>query len=51
MSTKKQIKTSMMDPNLDEMMSDKLTQEQQDTLGEFKQVIFDNEKYKKYNPK
>ena len=51
MSSKKQIKKSMMDPSLDEMMADKLTQEQQDTLGEFKQVIYDNEKFKKYNPK
>ena len=35
-----------MDPSLDDMMADKLTQEQQDTLGEFKQIIYDSEKGK-----
>ena len=49
MDTRKDIKESFSDPSMDEMIKDKLTQEQQDTLGEFKQIIYDNEKYKKYN--
>ena len=49
MSSKKKIKESIMDPSLDEMMVDKLNEEQMDTLKEFKQVVYDNEKYKKYN--
>ena len=49
MDTKKEIKESLMDPSLDDMIKDKLNEEQMSTLGEFKQVIYDNEKYKKYN--
>ena len=49
MSSKKKIKESIMDPSLDEMMTDKLNEDQMSTLHEFKQVVYDNEKYKKYN--
>ena len=49
MSSKKEIKKSIYDPSLDEMIKDKLNEEQMSTLSEFKQVIYDNEKYKKYN--
>ena len=51
MSTRREIKQSMHDPSMDEMIINKLTEEQMQTLGEFKQVIYDNEKYKKYNKK
>ena len=51
MSTKKKIKESLMDPSLDEMIKDKLSEEQMSTLHELKEVVYDNEKYKKYNPK
>ena len=40
MSTRRTVKQSIMDPKLDGIMADKLTQEQQDTLGEFKQIIY-----------
>ena len=39
-----------MDPSLDDMMQDKLNEEQMTTLHELKEVVYDNEKYKKYNP-
>ena len=50
MSTKKKIKESLFDPSLDEMLKDKLSEEQNSTLHELKEVVYDNEKYKKYNP-
>merc|ERR1712086_453446 len=43
MTTKRNVKKSIMDPDLDNLMKDKLTEEQQETLGEFKKVIYDHE--------
>ena len=51
MSSKRAIKDSLMDPSLDEMIKDKLSEEQMSTLHELKEVVYDNEKYKQYNPK
>ena len=50
MSSRKKIKESLFDPSLDEMIKDKLSEEQMSTLHELKEVVYDNEKYKKYNP-
>ena len=50
MTSRKKIKESFMDPSFDEMMTDKLNEEQIATLHELKEVVYDNEKYKKYNP-
>ena len=51
MSSRRAIKKEFYDPSFDDVVKDKLSTEQVDTLKEFKDVIYDSEKYKKYNPK
>ena len=49
MATKREVKESLYDPSMDEMLKDKLNEEQMKSLEDFKGVVYDNEKYKKYN--
>ena len=47
MANKREIKESFMDPSLDEMIKDKLNEEQMATLGDFKKIVYDDGKNKK----
>ena len=48
MSTRKKVRESVMDPKLDEMIKDKLNQEQMETLKDFKDTIYDSQSSKKW---
>ena len=43
----KKMKQVLHDPTVDELLKDKMTSEQQSTLGEFKDVIFEANKKKR----
>ena len=45
----KQMKQVLHNPQLDELLKDKMTEEQQTSLKEFKDVIFEHEEKKRAN--